>query len=128
MNRCQLLCSPLDARFKTFLFFTLRMGESNVFTCVCLSAGGRGYPRPGQRTPPSPHPLPSLPLSQDMDIPFPLYPLSLFLAMTGVLLSPHPPVPARAGIPLSHDQDGCAARAVCLLRSRRRTFLFLPEP
>ena len=36
-----------------------------------------------------------------------------------------PPLHQDRGVPpTAQNQDGCAARALCLLRSRRRTFLF----
>ena len=76
-----------------------RMREGNVFTGVCPFTGvwrrrGGEYPKPGQVTPPSP--------------------------MVRIEV---PPASTGYPSPSCQNQDGCAVRVVCLLCSRRRTFL-----
>ena len=92
--------------------------EGNVLTGICLSVyrGKRveGTPVLVWVTPPF-LTLPS-PLS-----PLPLPPTSPPLTRTGV---PLPPPLLPLAFPLTpQGQDSCSARAICLLRSRRRTFL-----
>ena len=112
-------------------FITTRVRSTTrgyVFTGVCLLPGegeGRGGGTSDQDmgTPPSP------PQGQDKGrstlppLPWPGQGYSSLcpplLARTGVSLPPLPTPPT----PPDQDKDGCAARVVCLLCSRNRTFL-----
>ena len=95
----------------------------------------RGYPRPGQGTPslplhlalppakkgvplPPPPPAPTQDRCTSLSPSPPLFPLPLPLPVQDRGTPPSPPSPHRTG------SDGCAARAVCLLRLRRRTFFW----
>ena len=114
------------------------MGESNVFTGVCLSAGGRGgerYPGQDRGTPSSclPHypPSPALPspiqdrgTSHLLSLPLRLLPLSNPPSTPSQDRdTPLYPTPSATNPPIiRQDQDGCAPRAECVLRSRSRTF------
>ena len=101
---------------------------------------GQGYPSltlppsdedrgtPPSCFPPSPgqdrgiHPLPSLPLAR-IGVPLPFLPP---VRQDRVPLPP-PTTPAKTNPPLlprtGQDQNGCAVRVICLLRSRRGTIL-----
>ena len=119
----------------TFIFTAgiRRMGEGNVFSL--FTREGRGG-TPGQDKVPPPSLPPSqdrvTPLSPDWDRGTPSSPFRPSSSWPGQKYLPsHPssPLGQDTGTPPpsqphpSQDQDGCAVRVVCLLRSRSRAFL-----
>ena len=135
---------PRTRELDRVCYFTARVRrtrECTVFTGVCLftPAGGGGYPFPdpgGGGGPPPPGPEKGYPLPPRTGKGVPHPPTWTWEGGTPTSPTPGPgkgtPSKTRWGTPLVRDRATYRAlatwRAVCLLCSRRRTFLFKNAP